>query len=254
MDPAYQNKKVIDLSDAELIALGFQGENVHPEVKDIVDKVRASPEHLGTVTCFMVDCLRRRVNRPPTSTVSEAETLYLELSNDPDAHTVVAPNLISKYEMNFWYHGLSTNPPKLMWRSDLETNPFPIPPPGTDFSKIPYKHGVANTAYKTAHGVFNTPLNHVWRDPVVPRIMASMKARGLKCSMLMTARFSTVEEGKDETRGPVVVWIAVRPNTTDAAAVRDATPDILRILADVQITDVVVEWYEGSVDRMVDLP
>ena len=203
----------------------------------------------------MVDCLKRKYERsvhastqdaaqPPASpTLSKSEALYSELSNDSDARTVVAPNLISKYEENFWYHGISGNPPKLMWRSDLETNPFPVPPPGTNFFKIPTK---------TVHGVFNTPLNAVWHDTVAPRILASIKARGLKYSALQTARFST--DGKDETepRGPVVVWIAVHPNTTSAAAVRDATPDILRILADAQITDVVVEWYEASVVRLVD--
>lgn len=203
----------------------------------------------------MVDCVRRKYPvqaQPPASPTSptspaliEAETLYPELSNDLDARTVVAPDLISKYEMNFWYHGVSGNPPKLMWRSDLETNPFPVPPPGTNFFKIPTK---------TAHGVFNTPLNDVWDDTVAPRILASMKAHGLKYSALKTARFSTVEDGKDETLGPIVVWIAVRPNTTNAGAVRDATPDILHILADVQITDVVVEWYEASVVRLVGPP
>jgi hypothetical protein len=201
----------------------------------------------------MVDCLKRQypvqappqdATQPPTSsTISEAEALYSELSNDSDARTIVAPDLISKYEMNFWYHGISSDPPKLMWRSDLETNPFPIPPPGTNFFKLPTK---------TAHGVFKTPLNDVWRDTVAPRILASMKAHGLKYSALTTARFSTVEDGKDETFGPIVVWIAVRPNTTSARAVRDATPDILHILADVQITDVVVEWYEASVVRLID--
>ena len=195
----------------------------------------------------MVDCLKRTVQahaqdatQPPT--LSEAETLYSELINDSDARTVVAPDLISKYEMNFWYHGISGNPPNLMWRSDLETNPFPIPPPGTDFLKIPAK---------TVHGVFKTPLNDVW-NTVAPRILASMKANGLKFSALQTVRFSIVEDGKDETRGPIVVWIAVHPNTTNARAVRDATPDILHILADVQITDVVVEWYEGLVVRLLD--
>ncbi|KAF9472389.1 hypothetical protein BDN70DRAFT_909163 [Pholiota conissans] len=245
MDPAYLNKKIVDLSDAELITLGFLGENVAPDVKSIVDAVKANPDRLGTVTCFMVDCLKsmypQDATQPPASpTLSEAETLYSELNNDSDARTVIAPDLISKYEMNFWYHGVSGNPPKLMWRSDLETNPFPIPPPGTNFFKIPTK---------AARGVFKTPLNDVW-DDVAPRILASMKAHGLKYSALQTARFSTVEDGKNETLGPVVVWIAVHPNTTNAGAVRDATPDILHILADVQITDVVVEWYEASVVRL----
>ena len=202
----------------------------------------------------MVDRLRRRYQAPPqdvaeapasptsptSPTIGEVEALYSQLGNDSDAHTVVAPDLISKYEMNFWYHGISGDPPNLMYRSDLETNPFPIPPPGTDFSKIPTK---------TAHGVFNTPLNAVWEN-VAPQILKSMKANGLQYTALSTARFSTFEDGKGETLGPVVVWIAVRPDTTNAKAVRDATPDILNILSDVQITDVVVEWYEGLVTRL----
>ena len=130
-----------------------------------------------------------------------------------------------------------------MWRSDLKTNPFPTRPHGARFFTIPTK---------TAHGVFNTPLNAVWHD-VAPKILQSIKARGIKYSALKTVRFSTVQNG-EETFGPVVVWIAVHPNTTDAGAVRDATPGILRILAEVHITDVVVEWYEGSVVRLVGPP
>jgi hypothetical protein len=180
---------------------------------------------------------------PTSPTISEADTLYSQLSNDSDALTVVAPALISKFEMTYWYHGISGDPPKLMWRSDLETNPFPIPALGDRFFKIPQK---------TSHGVFNTPLNAVW-DTVAPQILVSMKTRGLKYSALKTVRFSIVEDD-EETFGPVVVWIAVRPNTTNAEAVHDATPDILQILADSQITDVVVEWYEGSVERLVGPP
>ena len=196
----------------------------------------------------MVDCARRHYPvkgskdniQPP---ISDAETLYSQLSNNSDAYSVVPPNLLSQYEINFWYHGISGNPPQLMWRSDVETNPFPTPPPGTHFFKIPTK---------TVHGVFNTPLNHVWHD-IAPRILELLKARGIKFSALQTVRFSIAEDGKDETFGPIVVWIAVRPNTTNAAAVRDVTPDILNILSDAQITGVVVEWYEAEVVRMLDV-
>jgi hypothetical protein len=98
------------------------------------------------------------------------------------------------------------------------------------------------------------PLNDVW-DIVAPQIITSMKAPGIKYSALKTVRFSTLEDGKeDETFGPVVVWIAVRPNTTNARAVRNATPDILGILADANVTGVVVEWYEGSVQKLVGPP
>ncbi|EIM82789.1 uncharacterized protein STEHIDRAFT_149180 [Stereum hirsutum FP-91666 SS1] len=249
MDPAYRNKKVVDLTDQECIALGFLGESVAPGIKDIVEKVRADPVRLGTVTCFAVDCLKRRYGTAPAppkdsptspaSPISEAETLYSQLSTN-----VVAPDLISKYEMHFWYHGISGDPPKLLWRSDIETNPFPTPPPGARFFKVPTK---------TARGVFNTPLNAVW-DTVAPQILASIKAKGLQYSALKTIRFSIVEDGQEEKFGPVVVWIAVRPNTTNAVAVRNATPDILHILNDAQITGVVVEWYEGSVQRLAGPP
>ncbi|KAJ3784852.1 hypothetical protein GGU10DRAFT_399924 [Lentinula aff. detonsa] len=247
MDEAYMDKKIVDLSDDELVNLGFLGPNVAPRIKRLVEKVKANPVHLGNVTCFMVDVTKRKYAaqaQPPASpispTVIEAETLTSELSIDSTAPTVVAPDLISQFERKFYYHGVSSNPPKLMWRSNLETDPYPspIPPPGAHFYKIPSK---------TAFGVFNTRLNEVWDDSVAPQILASMKARGLKYSALKTVRFLTVEDGGHESFGPIVVWIAVRPNTTNAEAVRDATPDILHILANVQITDAVVEWYEGSV-------
>lgn len=202
----------------------------------------------------MADCLTRVYQAEPTAqdgtklpasptsptspALSDTETLWSELSSNSDALTVVAPDMVSKYEMHFYYHGVGDL--QLMWRSDLETNPFPIPAPGTHFFKIPTK---------TAHGVFGTKLNEVW-DDVAPQIIASMKARGLQYSALTTARFSTVEDGKEPTLGPVVVWIAVRPNTAKPRDVCDATPDILQILAKFNITDVVVQWYEGSVVRL----
>ena len=219
----------------------------------------------SVVNCFQLDCLRRTytaqtpaqgpVGSPtsPTSlsfpispVVSESDTLFSELSNNSSALTVVAPDLISQFEMNFWYYGISRNPPKLLWRSDLDTNHFPLPQPGERFFKVPTK---------TAHGVFGTRLNEVWDTTVAPQIRESMKAHGLKYSALKTARFSTVvEENGEETFGPIVVWIAVHPNTADAGAVRDATPDILHILNDAQVTGVVVEWYEGTVERLAGPP
>ena len=249
---------------------------VAPGIQDLVKKAKANPEYLGckssiffsapfifhvltsscvsAVTCFMADCLTRVYQAEPTAqdgtklpasptlptppALSDTETLWSELSSNSDALTVVAPDMVSKYEMHFYYHGVGDL--QLMWRSDLKTNPFPIPAPGTRFFKIPTK---------TVHGVFGTKLNEVW-DDVAPQIIASMKVSGLQYSALTTARFSTVEDGKEPTFGPVVVWIAVRPNTAKPRDVCDATPEILQILAKFNITDVVVQWYEGSVVRL----
>ncbi|KZV88596.1 hypothetical protein EXIGLDRAFT_751620 [Exidia glandulosa HHB12029] len=54
IDPAYHKKNIVDLTNAELVTLGFLGENVHPHVKYIVEKIQADPKHLGTVTCGMM--------------------------------------------------------------------------------------------------------------------------------------------------------------------------------------------------------
>ncbi|KAG8730468.1 hypothetical protein FRC10_002679, partial [Ceratobasidium sp. 414] len=131
-----------------------------------------------------------------------------------------------------------------MWHSDIKTNPFPIPFPGACFFKIPTK---------TAHSVFSTLLNAMW-DTVAPQILALMKTHGLQYSVLKTVCFLIVEDSKKETFGPVVVWIAVCPNTTDTRAVCNATPDILHILTDTQITSVIVKWYEGLVQQLVSPP
>ena len=39
--------------------------------------------------------------------------------------------------------------------------------------------------------------------------------------MLKVACFSTVKDGKDETFSPVIVWIAVHPNTINIRAICD---------------------------------
>ncbi|KAJ3723572.1 hypothetical protein DFJ43DRAFT_647021 [Lentinula guzmanii] len=159
--------------------------DVAPGINRLVKEVKAYPAHLGNVTCFIVDVANRKYPAqaqaspqdaalvpaspisPISPTVSEAKTLYSELSIGSDALVVVARDLIPQYEEKFYCHGVSGNPPQLMWRSNLETNPFPIPAPGTNFHKIPTK---------TAFGVFNTSLNEVRDDSVAPKILASMKA------------------------------------------------------------------------------
>lgn len=133
-----------------------------------------------------------------------------------------------------------------MWRSDFENVRFRMPQAGERFF-TPYP--------KTAFGVFNTHLNAVWDSTVAPLILGLFKARGLKHTALKTARFLTInEEDGEETWSPTTVWIAVRPNTTNAAAVRDVTPDILQILNDAQVYGAVVEWYEGTVESLAGPP
>jgi len=52
--------------------------------------------------------------------------------------------------------------------------------------------------------------------------------------------FLAVEDGKNETLGPISVWIAIHHNTTNTLAICDAMPDILHILTGAEITDVII--------------
>jgi hypothetical protein len=132
------------------------------------------------------------------------------------------------------------DPPELLYRSDFESNPFPVSPPGTRWSELPVK---------TAEGVFGTPLNDVWHI-VAPRILTLFKERSVKYSALKTARFSARDEDGKKSLGPIVIWVATHPNTTSAENARDVSPDILDILKEHKVEGAVVEWYEGSVEKL----
>lgn len=51
MDRKYRSKKIVDLSEQELITLGFLGDNALPGVRDKVQRVRADPVRLGSSVC-----------------------------------------------------------------------------------------------------------------------------------------------------------------------------------------------------------
>lgn len=189
----------------------------------------------------MVDCLRSsnaaKAHDPFAAAERAADALFAALLADPAAHTPAAPALVSALEARFYYHGLCAGlPPPLLWRTSRARAPFAVPPPGTHRGALPARG---------AHAVVGTRLNAAW-DALAPRVLAALRARGVRWTSLKAARF----EGGGAPRGPPVLWIAVAPGTA-AQAVCDATPDVLRILADEQITDVDVEWYEAEVRRLV---
>ncbi|KAH7887054.1 hypothetical protein F5I97DRAFT_1936606 [Phlebopus sp. FC_14] len=103
-----------------------------------------------------------------------------------------------------YYHGISPDPPELLYRSDLLSNPFPKP--------VGRLHHLPT---KTVYGVFNTSLNAVW-DTVAPQIRDLLKDRKIRYSAIQTARFVTHGEDKKDSLGPVNA--------------HDASPDILALL------------------------
>ncbi|KAI0640727.1 hypothetical protein C8Q79DRAFT_1004112 [Trametes meyenii] len=248
MDQATMNKKIVDFTEDELVALGYLGDHALPRVKETVEAVRADPGRLGYMNVFMIECVKKQHAIPargqgspasPTSpTFSNAETLWTSMSDNSDVYTVVAPHVITP---------ISGNPPELLYRSDLETKPFYVPTPGAQFSKIPTK---------IPNGVFDSVLNPKWDEIAAPRIIASMKTHGIKHSALWQTVQFTIQVLQDGqvTIGPVVIWIGIRLKTTNTEAVCDFTPEILHILSDNQIAGVNVEWFEGDVTKLTGPP
>ena len=199
--------------------------------------------YLG-ITWFMLECKRFSEQQDAfelTSYPTWSDTLALvsQCSTSSDASTIVGPDGISDFERVHYWHGISLDPPELLCCSDLKSNPFLIPSPGTRWFTLPVK---------TAHEVFNTALNPVWHI-VAPLIIDLFKKRDIKYSSLMTVCFTTEHDGK-KTLGPIVIWIATHPGTTTTQNACDSSPDILHILEDNGVNGAVVEWYEGSVERL----
>ena len=161
------------------------------------------------------------------------------LSHGKDA-TAASPYAISDWERGVYYHGISlgNDHPKLLYRSDLLDTPLPGP------------EGRWKRPVKTAHGVFNTPLNAVWHT-VAPLIRDLLKKLKIRYSAFKAARFLTHGDYQTKnTLGPVVLWIATHPGTTTAENAYDASPKIISLLEANGVEGVVVEWYEGAAEKL----
>ncbi|KAJ2927242.1 hypothetical protein H1R20_g9853, partial [Candolleomyces eurysporus] len=243
------DKKIVELTDQALTEAGFIGDGAFESVKHTVQITRANPTLLDWLNWWMLECQKistenDALNPPSLPPLGDAPTMSSQLNIASGAHTVVAPHLISEFERVHYWHGISPDPPELLYRSDLDSNPFPVHPPGTRWGQVPVK---------TAVGLFGTALNPIW-NTVAPEIIALFKRRGIKYSALMATRFSICDEDGNKKLGPIVIWVATHPTTTSAEAARDASPDVLSILEDHQIEGVVVEWYEGSVEQLTSPP
>ena len=59
-------------------------------------------------------------------TLSDTPTLVSQRSISSDASMIIGPDGISDFERVHYWHGISPDPPELLYRSDLKSNPFPI--------------------------------------------------------------------------------------------------------------------------------
>ena len=151
--------------------------------------------------------------------------------------------MVSQYNLSEWeqvayYHGISSDPPPLLYRSDYRETPFPRPTGRLE--TIPSK---------TIHGIWNTPLHPIW-GTVAPQILDKLKDRKIRYTSLTAVRFKTHDEDGQGTLGPVVIWVTTHPASTTAEDAHLASADILALLEVNGVHSAVVEWTEGVVERL----
>jgi hypothetical protein len=149
----------------------------------------------------------------------------------------------TEYERTTYYNGISgaSDHPKLIYRSDFLTEPFPKP--AGRFAHIPVK---------SLRGVHDTPLNGVW-ETVGPKIVDLITTRKIKWSSVDPARFFTHATPGEEEKGrlgPVVIWLGVNPGSTDSDTAHEVSQEILALLREHHVEDAVVEWREAILQRL----
>lgn len=185
---------------------------------------------------------------PTLSDTSSTSTVFSQISVaslTPEDVTVIGDHLLCEFERHHYYNGVSTVPPEIYYRSNIDTVEFELPVPGQqNFFEIPFK---------TAEGVLSTPIVAVWPQ-VAPLIVTLFKSTGVKHSALHPAYFSTLNEDKQKVMSPLVIWVATHPGTTSAKKARDVSPAVLSILVQHGIEGAVVEWIEGKVEPLTGPP
>lgn len=79
-----------------------------------------------TLECMRDSCESQPLLSPVSPTISEASTAFSVLPVDSTT-TAVAAYVVSDHERITFYHGISLDPPELLYRSDLQTKPIPVP-------------------------------------------------------------------------------------------------------------------------------
>ncbi|KAF8260461.1 hypothetical protein EI94DRAFT_1610857 [Lactarius quietus] len=139
----------------------------------------------------------------------------------------------------YYYSGISPTPPKLVYRTGSLKTPW-IKPTGLEsYRKL-----------KQVRGVFGHRINDVWED-VGPQFRDLLNTQGVAWTSIDVARFITDGDGDEKIRGPVVLWIGVRPDSLQGEDAFNSGEEILDLLARFQIDDVEVEYRESVYRRSV---
>src|SRR6187551_1518342 len=124
----------------------------------------------------MLQCQKEAADRREAQKRSSSPTVLSQTkaaSLTSEDVTVNGDHLLCKFERVNYYNGISTVPPELYYRSNIDTVKYELPVPG--------KQNCFEVPVKTVEGVFGKPIASVWPQ-VAPLIVALFKKTGVKYS------------------------------------------------------------------------
>ncbi|KAI0276971.1 hypothetical protein BGY98DRAFT_1097794 [Russula aff. rugulosa BPL654] len=176
---------------------------------------------------FVASCIIYAREHAQSSAISPTETEFSQLNDyASSASSNNPPYVVSKLEAMSYYSGISPTPPKLVYRTGSSKTPWVKPTGLESYRKL-----------KQAHGVFSHKLNLVWK--------------AVAWTSIDVARFITDGDGDEKIRGPVVLWVGVRPDSLQGEDAFNSGNEILNLLASFDIVDVDVEYRESVYKRSV---
>lgn len=166
------------------------------------------------------------------------------MSDNSSSATSLSPTScynVSADEAKYYYSGVSTSPPRLIYRSDLLSRPWVKPElEGLD----------AHRVFKRLSGVHGHKIGEVWENIVGPKALNLLDNEGVAWTSIDLVRFITYGENEEGIKGPVVIWVGVHPTlgAGQGEQIYKSTGGILELLKDLDIDDVTVEFRESVVE------
>jgi len=180
--------------------------------------------------CIGFACESCSFGLPTSPTFSDVSHISYESRSSASSSSVHA---VSDFEASSYYLGISDDHPHLLFRTGREEYPF-VQPRGSQAYRLS----------KLVQGVYGTPLNTVW-GTVGPLVRDLIKSQKICYTSIDVASFVTHETDKEDSFGPVVIWMGVYPGSTSADTAHDLSQDILDLLKGYGIEDVEIEWRES---------
>jgi hypothetical protein len=155
--------------------------------------------------------------------------------------TLFEPDSVSDYEKYHYYHGISSSPPELIYRSSR--TPFFAPQRAEAYSRE-----------RCLLPVYDHAIRSIWYA-LCTAIVSSLDALNVLWSTIDVVRFGTYERrGAPMNISPIILWIGVLPDTLSYHEASKSCSDILVLLSQYNLDSIEVEYRSSKYKTLARSP